>query len=651
MHVDLHNIHKSFGPVRANDGVDMTLTPGRIHGLLGENGAGKTTLMKILSGYQAPDAGEIRLDDQGVTFRSPAEAIQAGIGMLHQDPLDFPPMTALDNFLLGFSSRLRPKRAEARRVMREIAAQFDFFIDPYTPVERMTVGERQQLEIVRLLALGADVIILDEPTTGISAPQKVRLFATLRRLAKEDGKAIVFVSHKLEEVEALCDEITVLRQGHVTGYREMPAPIETLVHLMFGQSIALPDKPDLPLGAPVLTADAMTIAHHRLEVTAPALTVQAGEVLGFAGMEGSGQTLYLRALAGLIRPQHGEVRLQGETMTGRSYRQFLEAGISLLPADRIDEGLVRTLTIAEHIPFRRETPFFIDWEENQAYAERQIDFYNIKGRPETPVDALSGGNQQRVLLALQPPGLRVLILEHPTRGLDMESARWVWEQLLKRREGGTAILFTSADLDEVMTYSDRVAVFFNGELTDIEPAATLTVETLGYMIGGKSAPNQQNVQERTTQEAPMTIRESFTYEELLALRQSEAYNSIRAALQERHWQEVGQQTLSDLNIVHWMPPDADTTITVEHGSGYDVSIIYQTPDAEVYEALTDPIDLQAFKRQSERESKAYTCQGYRAGEEMLILAQPRAGVDKPYTVILTTLSNFDALWFESDYLT
>ncbi len=651
MHVDLHNIHKSFGPVRANDGVDMTLTPGRIHGLLGENGAGKTTLMKILSGYQAPDAGDIRLDGQRVTLKSPAEAIQAGIGMLHQDPLDFPPMTALDNFLLGFSDRLRPRRAAARRVMRDIAAQFDFFIDPYTPVERMTVGERQQLEIVRLLALGADVIILDEPTTGISAPQKVRLFATLRRLAKEEGKAIVFVSHKLEEVEALCDEITVLRQGQVTGHREMPVPVETFVRLMFGQSIALPDKPDLPLGEPIFTADAMTIVHHRLTVTAPPLVVREGEVLGFAGMEGSGQALYLRALAGLIRPQQGAVRLQGKTMTGRIYRQFLEAGISLLPADRIDEGLVRTLTIAEHVPFRRETPFFIDWEENQTYTERQIDFYNIKGQPDTPVDALSGGNQQRVLLALQPPGLRVLILEHPTRGLDMESARWVWEQLLKRREGGAAILFTSADLDEVMTYSDRVAVFFNGELTNIQPAAALTVEALGYLIGGKSVPDQPTVQERTAQEATMTIRQRFTYEELLTLRQSEAYDRIRAALQERHWQEVGRQTLGDMEIVQWTPPDADATITVEHGPGYDASLIYQTPDAAAYEALTDPIDLQAFKRQAEREGEVYTCQGYRAGDEMLILAQPRAGVNQPYTVILTTLSNFDALWFESEYLT
>ncbi|RLC89995.1 MAG: sugar ABC transporter ATP-binding protein [Chloroflexi bacterium] len=485
MRIELQNIHKYFGPVRANDGISMTLEPGRIHGLLGENGAGKTTLMKILSGYQAKDSGELIIDGQTLDFRSPAEAIQAGIGMLHQDPLDFPPMSALDNFLLGFDKQLIPKRQEGHRLLLELAQRFNFTVDPGAPVERMTVGERQQLEIVRLLALGVQVIILDEPTTGISAPQKIQLFATLRRLAHEEDKAIVFVSHKLEEVEDLCDEITVLRRGKVTGRAEMPVPIDELVRLMFGQSIALPDKPPLTPGKPVLEAQNLTLKSSRLQITQANLTVHAGEVVGFAGMEGSGQALFLRALAGLIRPQAGSIRLDGVEMRGRAYREFMAAGINLLPADRIAEGLIKGLHIAEHFPLRRPTPFFIDWEENQVYTEQQIAFFNIKGRPDTLVDDLSGGNQQRVLLALPPKNLRVLILEHPTRGLDMESTRWVWEQLLKRREGGTAILFTSADLDEIMTYSDRVIVFFNGEMFPPLPSGELTVEELGYMIGGK----------------------------------------------------------------------------------------------------------------------------------------------------------------------
>lgn len=485
MRIELHDIYKYFGPVRANDGISLTLEPGQIHGLLGENGAGKTTLMKILSGYQANDRGEILVDGRAVKFRSPAEAIAAGIGMLHQDPLDFPPMTALDNFLLGFDSRLRPDRRAGRQQMLELAARFRFPLEPEAAVERMTVGERQQLEIIRLLALGVQTIILDEPTTGISAPQKVQLFQTLRRLASEEGKSIVFVSHKLEEVEDLCHAVTILRLGRVTGERTMPVPLDELVQLMFGQSVALPGKPAVPLGDVILEARDLTVESLRLTITHAALSVRAGEVIGIAGMEGSGQDLFLRALAGLLRPKTGEIWLAGRPLTGRSYREFMQAGISLLPADRIDEGLVRGLTINEHMALHRKTPFFIRWEENRAYTAEQIRFFNVKGQPDSPVDSLSGGNQQRVLLALQPAGLKVLILEHPTRGLDMESTRWVWEQLLKRRETGTAILFTSADLDEIMTYSDRVIVFFNGQPFPPIPVTELTVEDLGYMIGGK----------------------------------------------------------------------------------------------------------------------------------------------------------------------
>ena len=367
MHVELKDIHKYFGPVKANHGISLTLQPGHIHGLLGENGAGKTTLMKILSGYQSKDKGEIIIDGRALTFKSPAEAIRIGIGMLHQDPLDFPPMTALDNFMLGFNERLIPNRQQGRRVMLELAERFNFPLEPEAPVERITIGERQQLEISRLLALGVEVIILDEPTTGISAPQKVQLFATLRRLAHEAGKAIVFVSHKLEEVEALCDEVTVLRLGKVTGHRDMPVPIDEMVRLMFGQSVALPSKPPIKLGEMVLEVKDLTVESQRLTVENANLSARAGEVIGFAGMEGSGQSLLLRAIAGLVRPKHGDIILAGETMTGRPYRDFMAKGVSLLPADRIDEGLVKGLSIAEHFPFRRETPFVIDWDENKAY--------------------------------------------------------------------------------------------------------------------------------------------------------------------------------------------------------------------------------------------------------------------------------------------
>ncbi|MBN1486702.1 MAG: ATP-binding cassette domain-containing protein [Anaerolineae bacterium] len=485
MHIELQNIHKYFGVIKANYGVSLTLRPGHIHGLLGENGAGKTTLMKILSGYQSKDRGEILIDGHPNEFKSPAEAIRVGIGMLHQDPLDFPPMTALENFMLGFDQRLMPDQQAGRQQMLELAERFNFSVDPDTPVEYLTVGERQQLEISRLLALGVEVIILDEPTTGISAPQKVLLFKTLKHLAYEENKSVVFVSHKLEEVESLCDEITVLRRGEVQGHQDMPVPIEELVRLMFGQSVAMPAKTTIELGNIVLKVTDLTIQSEKFTIENANLETRAGEVIGFAGMEGSGQALFLRSIAGLQSVKQGEVFLGGKSLTGQSYRQFMAQGISLLPADRIDEGLVKGLSIAEHFPLRRETPFVIDWDENQTYTQEQIDFFNIKGRPETLVDSLSGGNQQRVLLALQQPALKVLILEHPTRGLDIESARWVWEQLLKRREKGTTILFTSADLDEIMTYSDRVVVFFSGKMIPPISVDELSVEELGYMIGGK----------------------------------------------------------------------------------------------------------------------------------------------------------------------
>jgi len=237
MKVELIDIHKHFGPVRANDGVSMTLEPGTIHGLLGENGAGKSTLMKCLSGYQPPDSGTIEVDGQVVSFGSPDEAIRRGIGMLHQDPLDFPQMRILDNFLLGFDRRMLPDRRRGRATLRELAERFQFDLDPDAEVTGLTIGERQQLEILRLLALGAQVIILDEPTTGISAPQKVKLFNTLRRLAEEEGRSVIFVSHKLEEAEELCHRVTVLRRGQVAGEAEMGCPVDRLVEIMFGRSL------------------------------------------------------------------------------------------------------------------------------------------------------------------------------------------------------------------------------------------------------------------------------------------------------------------------------------------------------------------------------------------------------------------------------
>jgi ABC-type uncharacterized transport system ATPase subunit len=486
MKVELVDIHKHFGPVRANDGVSLTLAPGTIHGLLGENGAGKTTLMKCLSGYQSRDSGTIRIDGKAVSFATPAEAIRHGIGMLHQDPLDFPQMRVLDNLLLAFDSRTIPDRRRSRAMLGELGSRFHFDLDPDAEVTSLTIGERQQLEILRLLALGAQAIILDEPTTGISAPQKAQLFATLRRLADEEGRSVVFVSHKLEEVEELCHRVTVLRHGRVTGEVEMPCPVDRLVELMFGHSLPPAQCPFVETGTTVLNASGITIPSYRLTVEKVSIEVQEGEVIGLAGLEGSGQRLFLRACAGLDRTTAGHISIGGKDMTHAPYRRFLDARVAYSPAGRLEEGLVEGLTLTEHFALAdRHGPFFIDWATSRSRASQRVQRFNIVGQPESRVEALSGGNQQRVQLALLPESLRLLLMEHPTRGLDVESARWVWQQLLARREDGTAIIFISADLDEILEYSDRIAVFHNGRMMPPLRACDTTVEQLGYLIAGK----------------------------------------------------------------------------------------------------------------------------------------------------------------------
>ncbi len=493
MKVELVDIHKHFGPVRANDGVSLTLEPGTIHGLLGENGAGKTTLMKCLSGYLLPDRGTILADGQPVIFSSPAEAIRHGIGMLHQDPLDFPQMRVLDNFMLAFNRRLFPDRRQGLARLRDLGARFQFDLDPDAEVGSLTVGQRQQLEILRLLALGARVIILDEPTTGISAPQKAQLFATLRRLAEEEGYSVVFVSHKLEEVEELCHRVTVLRQGRVSGEAEQPFQVERLVEMMFGRSLPTTKSTPASPGPAVLQVEGLTIPSYQLTVVGAGLQVCAGEVVGLAGLEGSGQRLFLRACAGLERVTAGRIRLNGRDLTGAPYRRFLEAGVAYLPAGRLEEGLVGGLTLAEHFALaERRGPFFVNWAAARERTAEHIRRFNIVGRPETPVEALSGGNQQRAMLALLPPGLKLLLMEHPTRGLDIESANWIWEQLLARREEGTAILFISVDLDEILERSDRAVVFFGGRMSAPREARSTTVEQLGYLIAGKDMERENS---------------------------------------------------------------------------------------------------------------------------------------------------------------
>lgn len=487
MRVELRDIRKYFGSVKANDGITLTLEPGRIYALVGENGAGKSTLMKILSGYQPPTGGDILLDGQPARFHSPADALAKGVGMLYQDPLDMPPFRVIDNYLLGRDNRLPLDYKTARAELAQLAQRYGFAIDPNATIDSLSMGERQQLELVRLLAGGAEILILDEPTTGISAEQKEVLFESMRKMTSEEGKTVILVSHKLEEVQELCIYAYVLRRGKLVGGQNLPCGNELLVEMMFGQMPQRSRRPPFDIGGPVLELRDVTISTYQLTVPDVNLTVRAGEVFGFAGLEGSGQRLVMQACAGLLPVSKGQVHLAGQDVTSWGYHRMQANDMGYVAAGRLEEGLVAGLSLTEHLVLARpEKRFFIDWQGNQTEMAERITTYQIVGRPETTADALSGGNQQRLLFSLLNTPLKLLLLEHPTRGLDVRSADYTWQLLYGRREHGTAILFISADLDEIIAHSDRIAVFSGGRMSRVLDATATTAEELGHLIGGQA---------------------------------------------------------------------------------------------------------------------------------------------------------------------
>ncbi|MCG2787817.1 MAG: ATP-binding cassette domain-containing protein [Anaerolineae bacterium] len=485
MNVELQHIHKSFGAVHASNDINLSIPAGVIQGILGENGAGKSTLMKILSGFIQADNGTILLDEKPVIIHAPADAIQYGVGMLHQDPLDFPPLRVIDNFILGNTGGLFPDRSAAKRDFNLLAAQFGFNLNPDAYTDSLTVGERQQLEILRLLWLGARVLILDEPTTGISAAQKDKLFATLKVLASQ-GKTIIFVSHKLEDVESLCHRVAVLQQGKLIGTMEPPYNTEKLVEMMFGKVVTFGGRTNFTPGQSALHIENLSMEDYRLSIRKVSLDVRQCEVIGLAGMEGSGQALFLQACAGLVRPTGGHLLLKGQNLTTRSHHHFKKNGTAYLPAARLEEGLVPGLTLSEHFILAGEGQgMFVNRTEAVNQAQKLIKAFNIKGTPVSPIESLSGGNQQRALLALLREPLDLILLEHPTRGLDIESVMYIWDKLKERCQQGTSIIFISSDLDEILQYSDRILVFFAGKVSPPLNAATTSVDQLGQLIGGK----------------------------------------------------------------------------------------------------------------------------------------------------------------------
>ena len=482
MKIELKEIHKHYGPVKANNGISLCVEPGTIHGVLGENGAGKSTLMKVLAGFSRKTSGEIYLNGRPETYGNPARAARLGIGMLYQDPLDFPSLTVLDNYVLGRGED--PRRSRADLLSR--AESIGFRLAPSQLLKSLTVGERQQLEILRLLALGIEVLILDEPTTGISAYQKETLFQALKTMADE-GHSVILVSHKLEDVEALCHRVTVLRKGAVTGEMSRPFDTDGLLSMMFGTPPRPPArKPQTP-GDVLLSMEGVSARGGRSGLQDCSFQARKKEIVGLAGLEGSGQSVFLRTAAGLTRPRSGTIRLGPQNMTGRDYHHFAARGLTFMPTDRLEEGLVGDLTIAEHFAIKdKQRRLFLDHVRADRQAGQKIETFRIIGREDSTAESLSGGNQQRLLLSFLPRNPTLLLLENPTRGLDLESAHWVWEHLQTYCDTGACIVFSSSELDEILMVAHRVLVFYNGRIIKDVATDQTDVNALGRALAGKA---------------------------------------------------------------------------------------------------------------------------------------------------------------------
>lgn len=485
MEIEIRNIHKSFGNVHANAGISLIVHAGEILGVLGENGAGKTTLMKILAGLQPCDEGEILIDGKPVHFQSADTALALGIGMLSQDPLDFPMLTIFDNLYLGRKKGFFIQKNSFRREVEKVEDLLGLHFKLNELVGTLSIGERQQLEILRLLVYGSELIILDEPTTGISAQQKKQLFDLLKRLA-EFGKTIIFVTHKLGEVNELCQRTIILRQGKLVGDVALPCGSSSLIRAMFGRVVDLQNPMDVSRLERHFEVKQLVIKDARFFSNPVDLSIRKGEIVGLAGMEGSGQKVFLRTLAGLEKPHCGVFMDEDYALRWGSPHSFTKRGIYFMPAARMEEGLIRGMTVQEHfILSQTADEFFIDHEESSKVSETRIQEYAIHGFSSSNVEELSGGNQQRLLIAMLHENARLLLLENPTRGLDIESTNWMWEKLHERCQKGASILFASADIDELLRFSNRILVFFGGKISELYPSQALNSEKLGALIGGE----------------------------------------------------------------------------------------------------------------------------------------------------------------------
>jgi ABC-type uncharacterized transport system ATPase subunit len=497
--LELRGITKRFPGVVANDHVDFDLRNREVHALLGENGAGKSTLMNVLYGLYSPDEGEIVIKGEPVRIHSPKDAIDHGIGMVHQHFMLIPVMTVAENIVLGnapLQAGVLLDYGAARKRVEELARTFGFRIDPEARVEEITVGQQQRVEILKALYRGADILILDEPTAVLTPQEAEELFEILRTLVRE-GMSIIFISHKLGEVLEIADRITVLRRGKAvdTVSRE-GATEEALARMMVGREVLLrvEKTPAQPTDPVLRVEDLHVLDDRRLEaVRGVSFEVRRGEIVGIAGVDGNGQSELIDALTGLRHPSSGKVRLGERDVTGASAGRILDLGLGHIPEDRQRRGLVLDFTLAENIAlhdFDKEPNSRFGWLFPSRMVRRAAELlrqFDVRGgSAQTRAAGLSGGNQQKVVLAREMArGPDVLIAAQPTRGLDVGAIEFVHRRLVEARDRGEAVLLVSLELDEVLSLSDRILVIYEGRIV-AEHGPDVTEEQLGIeMTGGR----------------------------------------------------------------------------------------------------------------------------------------------------------------------
>jgi general nucleoside transport system ATP-binding protein len=495
--VEMRGIVKRFPGVVANNGIEFVVRRGEIHALLGENGAGKSTLMNILFGLYHPDEGEIRVNGRPVRFESARDAVRAGLAMVHQHFMLIPRFTVTENVILGSEGAgIVLDRASAGQQVAELADRYGFDVDPNAIVGHLPVGMQQRVEILRALYQGGKTLILDEPTALLTPQEVDELYDVLNRL-RQSGDTIIFITHKLREVAAISDRVTVIHRGRTVGTRETTETTASqLAEMMVGRAVSLRvDRPPAHPREPVLVAEDLQVqgSQGHAALNGVKLELRRGEILGICGVEGNGQAELIEVLSGLRRPQRGRVLLKGQDVTGTGPNPRRRMGLSYIPEDRHGRGLVLPFSLTENVLLgnAEETPFSsggrIDYPRSRTLTERLMRAFDVRApTPDVPAGALSGGNQQKLIIARElhrEPD--ALLAVQPTRGLDVGAIEFVHKQLVAERDKGRGVLLISFDLDEVMDLSDRILVLCEGRIVGDFLSGTVTRTELGLLMGGR----------------------------------------------------------------------------------------------------------------------------------------------------------------------